>query len=622
MEIALQAAADQGALHKGEDICLFDKISFEHPYVLTEQIQHADGIETQLDTSLFNNNWEFTCTSETKRVYCSGQIRSHHTSSQVITDLLCRKMVQAERLKRSFTALSGRFTQTFNTRTIYNMIFPRVVEYKEPYLTLRHLSISDSGLEGHGTFVLEPLKSESGGRFLTTPAFLDTLLHTAGFIANTYVSPDIACICASLEHAMVSIDMSEIHGKDLQVYCCIGDIGKAFIADAYALDPQGKLIAYVEGMCFKKINLQSFKTILARSTTTVPNGKPTTPATVPKSTLRAKNVSMPKSLIQSNPSKEIQLRSAILSTICDVCGFDRDPPSSKSLEELGIDSLLVIELIDTLRKEFSRTDFSKVHVEDCKTIEDLITAIIEASETGVTSTEATPMRYTKLSPAASSREERVVSLIDGQDDLAIIVKSVFMDICGLDPTAEMGRRLCFLGVDSLMTIELVDALHSRLNINIDHAHGDISELTYQQLENLCKAQVTFDKPPSSVSESSDGMGTPSSTPEEQSSMIEEPIANMEDKANCPSTLLYHGPTESASLYMFHDGSGMSKMYGRLDNMNRDVYGISSLSFPSFVPRNTDAQTMEELASYYIKSTDLGAKSDIILGGKSIVRAIY
>ncbi|KAL7939401.1 hypothetical protein V8C35DRAFT_326452 [Trichoderma chlorosporum] len=616
MEIVLQAAAHQGALHKGEDICVFDKVSFEHPFVLTEQIQHTDGIETQLDTGLFNNNWEFTCTSKTKRAYCNGQIRSHHTSSPVTTDLLCRKMVQVERLKRSFTALSGRFMQTFSTRTIYDMLFSRVVEYKEPYLTLRHLSISDSGLEGRGTFVLEPLKSESGGRFLTTPAFLDTLLHTAGFIANTYVSPDIACICVSLEHAMVSTDMSEIYGKDIQVYCCIGDIGKAFIADAYALDPQGILIAYVEGMCFKKINLQSFKTILARSTTTVPNARPATPTAVSKPTLREKNLSMPESLIQSNPSEENRIRSAILSTICHVCGLDRDPPSSKSLEELGIDSLLLIELSDTLRNRFSRTDFSKFHIEDCKTIEDLITAIAEASETGVTSIEATPMRYTKPSPETSSYKERVVSLLDGQDDLVSIVRSVFMDVCRLDPTAEMGHRLCFLGVDSLMTIELADALRSRLNINIDHGHGDISELTYQQLEDLCKAHVTSGKPPSSVSESSYEMIAPSLTPEEQSSIIEQPIAEMEEKANCPSTLLYLNPTGRTSLYMFHDGSGLSKMYARLDNMNRNVYGISSLSFPSFVPRNTDAQTMEELASYYIKSTDLGAESDIILGGWS------
>ncbi|KAK4060472.1 uncharacterized protein Triagg1_10742 [Trichoderma aggressivum f. europaeum] len=600
MEIVLQAAAHQRALDKGEDICVFDKVSFEHPFVLTEQIQHTDGIETQLDTGLFDNDWEFTCTSKTERAYCGGQLRSHHTSSQVTTDLLCRKTVQVERLKRSFAALSGQFMQTFSTRTICSMLFPRVIECKEPYLTLRHLSISDSGLEGHGTFVLEPLQSESGGRF----------------IANTHVSPDMACICISLEHAMVSIVMSKIYGKDLQVYCCIGDIGKSFIADAYALDPQGNLIAYVEGMCFKKINLQSFKTILARSTTTVPSGRPATPASVPKPTLREKNVSMPESVIQSNTGEEMHVRSAIVSIIYDVCGLDHDPPSSKSLEELGIDSLLLIELIDTLCKKISRTDFSKFHVEDCKTIEDLITAIAEASETGVTSTEATPMQYTKLSPVVSSYDERVASAPNGQDNLATTVKSVFMDVCGLDPTAEMGHRLCFLGVDSLMTIELADALRTRLNIYIDHGHGDIAELTYQQLEDLCKAYVTSGKPPSSIPESSDEMGTPFSTPEDQGSIIEEPVADTEEKATCPSTLLYHDPTGSASLYMFHDGSGLSKMYARLDNMNRDVYGISNLSFPSFVPRNTGARTMEELASYYIKSTDLGARSDIILGGWS------
>ncbi|KAL7959085.1 hypothetical protein V8C34DRAFT_280875 [Trichoderma compactum] len=77
-----------------------------------------------------------------------------------------------------------------------------------------------------------------------------------------------------------------------------------------------------------------------------------------------------------------------------------------------------------------------------------------------------------------------------------------MDVCGLDPPAEMGHRLCFLGVDSLLTIELADALRSRLNINIDHENGDISELTYQQLEDLCKAHVTSGEPPSSVSDSS------------------------------------------------------------------------------------------------------------------------
>lgn len=625
LEIVLQAITQQGAIDTKTNVCVFENITFDHPLVYSDDGGDSSQVhvQTQLDAPS-SEMMEFSSTSHASHVLCAGRIRSLGKATQAVADhRFARKAMHAERLKRSFATESRDHMETFLSKTIYHTIFPRVVEYGEPFLTLQHLTINASGLEGYGTFRLTSFASKLDGRFVSSPVLVDTLLHAAGFIANNYATPDIACICVSVEQAMIPHDSPELYGQDLKVYCSLFDIEHSFIADAYALDDRGKIIAYIEGMCFKKMKLNSFKAHLSRAAGRTAS-RPAFPLSVPATSgsLRpATQTRLDAGLTNGVSNGQGDVSGVVRSAIREVCGGDLEPVTHTTLVELGVDSLLFIELTELLRRRFPHVDILKSELERCNTVGEIVNVVAEGSDQAFPSSDPPPLLLTTASSSASSTSGTVTpppeiqssQALDG--NLSNVIKSLFIDVCGLDPTEEEKNFvLSSLGVDSLLAIELFQELHVRLGIHIGEGHEGISNLTYRQLEDLCAP-----KTPTSHSLISSSEVSQSSPPR-----IDNKIADAEAEAEAngiakqveefPRALQRRNRQgSSSSLYMFHDGSGLCGMYSRLSSMDRDVYGIFSLDPPPFA--NAGRQTLEELAATYIERAGLVAQPDVILSGE-------
>ncbi|KAG1780668.1 thiolase-like protein [Suillus placidus] len=87
-------------------------------------------------------------------------------------------------------------SEVYTTRTLYEVVFPRVVEYSAKYHTIQSLTASTNGMDGIAQVKLPDAPRLS---FAARPIFADTLLHTAGFLAHSGHVQVIAQIVYSMQ---------------------------------------------------------------------------------------------------------------------------------------------------------------------------------------------------------------------------------------------------------------------------------------------------------------------------------------------------------------------------------------------------------------------------------------
>ncbi|KAF9631050.1 conidial yellow pigment biosynthesis polyketide synthase [Lasiodiplodia theobromae] len=584
IELALESlnssrqGESQRAFHELTDI------TFERPLVYTDDADYS------VLTTIGADGCKFQVKSDCSSPHCSG-------TAADVTDTAIEKEFtrRAAYIKRQ--RASAQFADRFSSRMIYEVVFPRVVSYSGPYLSLKEISITTSGLEGYGTFQL-PQEGVPG--FVCPPAFTDTLLHAAGFIANSKIRADEACICVQVERVTVPANNMAIYGQEMSVYCSLVECHDDIIGDAYALDDTGKVLAAVHGMHFKRLRLKAFQAHLARAIQ-----KPleaARPSHTPPVPVLA-TVSRPKS--QPSASR------AVHEKVAQVCGIEGSIDPTSSLEDLGIDSLMFIELVQTLQQEFAHLSISKADLEDCTTLLQIEQVIAGAS--GEVRGVPTPSESSEDETYASRSSS--VFPDEANSNSAEALDAFCKEICGfslhdVDPDADLAS----LGVDSLLSIELATGLASTFGIHLgDDSHAAMPALRVRQLQELvCGGEKpaaigTSPQPSSSSSAALSSLRDSNDRPPTFPPGVSEFPAELQQQSGYSG--LMNGP-----LYLFHDGSGLCNPYACLAPLDRRVRGIFALDFFGV---DTAIQRLEDLAALYIERSGLMNHTEpIVLGGWS------
>ncbi|KAI0103346.1 hypothetical protein GGR51DRAFT_573276, partial [Nemania sp. FL0031] len=481
VEVVMEALGISQGVSSNSVHLLTDMI-FESPLVYAGEIGNEHSLHTELDTKV-SNKIQFSLSSDDQH-HCSGLIARKSPSE--VADTFTRKSAFVKRQRRTLYQDSGATFDSLSSKTIYQVIFPRVVAYDRPFLTLKQLSVSDTGLEAYGTIQLDSTFLRN--RFVCHPAFIDTLLHAPGFVANMYVPTDIACICTSIENAIFP-PVQRLKEGEMVIYCTLTDVGHSIIADAYIIDSDEQVIGFIEGSCFRKIPLKSFNNHLSRTLQT----------STRKSALR---ISTPMLTGKNSPDmKDVTM-----------------PP--------------------------------------------------------------TPTSY-----------------VEGFAPM----KSLFLDTCGIEiEPGMMDLTLGTLGVDSLLSIELSNELRERFGFLVD---DNISDLTFNRLQESFTAntQISNDIPESPLPPARVEIPTPKSV-----TLV---TPNENDDLRRAIQRQSRGPPK-CHTYLFHDGSGHCSFYSRISDMNRNMTAIFSPDSP------TGAERLEDLASLYIKRTNLGDEQEVVVGGWS------
>ena len=608
MEVGLEALATLDQSNSSSCMKVFENLNFDRPLIYSEELQAgaAFDIRTEIDT---DKHREFTVrtSSDDHQLHFSGRLSQ--SSPDSLSENMAVKQAYVKRQLLSFKQESSSFPlETLSSRTIYEVIFPRVVDYADPFLTLKKLTISSSGLEGYGSFQLMP--SALDGRFICPPAFVDTLLHAAGFMANTSVTPDIACICTHVDRAVLPSGPPDTFKQEMRIYCSLLDIGHTVVADAYALNEKNDVVGFVEGMSFKKLQLKGFIAHLSRMTKSSNPAQAHTPATA---ALLASEETHSTTYTKKapHPDETYNVEATVRTMLKEVCGINGEHASG-SLDEMGVDSLLNIELAQAIQNRFPSAEVSKTGLENCSTVEELV----ETVNQGLKHPEFTPESVlpgltrdnspVSMTPGTATPSETSIS--PEIAEVAPELESLFKETCGLNLSDDEKKHpLITLGVDSLLSIELSHELRARFGLSVDEDQDSISSLTFRQLEDLYKKKLSPgpsvpSSPSLSPGKQQDQIDLATQTPPKtQNLQFPQPLQKQQSGASRPE------------LFLFHDGSGLCSMYSKLKKLNLTVNGIFSLDAVSPDPA---VNSMEDLAMAYIRAGNLSAKEEIILGGKS------
>ena len=97
----------------------------------------------------------------------------------------------------------------------------------------QELKVSSSNLDRFDTFKLPNLPTEA---HIVPPAFTDTLLHAAGFMANLSVESEEICICSHVDQVEVFFEALDFD-KTFAIYCNIfDDVRGSIPADVFVRD--------------------------------------------------------------------------------------------------------------------------------------------------------------------------------------------------------------------------------------------------------------------------------------------------------------------------------------------------------------------------------------------------
>jgi acyl carrier protein/ubiquinone/menaquinone biosynthesis C-methylase UbiE len=338
-----------------------------------------------------------------------------------------------------FTSSDNKMLQTLHCRMIYNA-FSRVVSYSPEYQGMKRISIQDNGLEGYAKVKLE--KSTSG-LFCVHPFLQDCFLQVAGFVANVsdLCQFDEVLLATKVEEAQfLSQDISE--SDNLDVYTNLIMVDKEnVIGDVYILSKTGNMVGKIGGAHFKKMRTPTLKGILEMSVRQ--SGQPVatpsravSPAVAQRSTIIKGTSSQAPQFTKGNQENQ----DFVVKVVADCLGVAENTVSNEaSLIEMGIDSLMSIELIAKLQSFVPNTKLSSSLFMDCLTIGEVKQYLAALSPPTVNGTSIVNEH------AVSIKNNITLSQIRG-----IIAEALGVEAAEIDPDTQLAE----LGVDSLMSIEL------------------------------------------------------------------------------------------------------------------------------------------------------------------------
>ncbi|KAL6711554.1 polyketide beta-ketoacyl-synthase [Coniothyrium glycines] len=592
LEASLSVKAEQGRYHS------LTNISFDKPLVYSKVVSDKD-----IFTEIATTDLSVRILSDEGANHFSGSLAT--LSDDRITQDLARRASYIKRQRGSIV-----FKECLSRRMIYDIVFVRVVAYSDPYISIKELSIAPSGLEAFGSFQI-PASGHDG--FVCPPVFTDTLLHAAGFVANTKIRSNEVCICVKVDRIIVpsSLVDSAIY-QEMGIYCDLLEYTDEYIiGDAYALDGNGSIVACAEGIHFKKLRLESFKRHLAHMVTKPGNehqGSVIAPASNQNklgserrsgsSSISTIGVVSPQAASEKIPDLG-GMRSNLYQCISEVCGVSRDViRGNTNLSDIGVDSLMMIELTTMLQRQCSTIRLHELDLERCENVEQieellksLGTLVVDHAPSGdrtpdLSTGKSTPRSDTSASPQSVER-----------------LNEFFQRVCGLSlQEVDKTMSLASFGVDSLLSIELVSELNRAFGIQVDDSV--VCEMSVDALEDVILSKGTE----SPMQQKTSAVGDDHIGFEPDSSIL-----NEADVAPSCLQVVDKIGAGTAPLYLFHDGSGLCKVYSRIAHLGREVWGVPSIDFLNV---DRSITTLEELASRYITQLKLAEKEKVILGGWS------
>lgn len=551
-----------------------------------------------------------------QHVHCTGFFQRREKGS-VSTKL----QLHAGHIQRVKTSLLNPVTDTYHetlrTRTIYDLIFPRVVQYSKLYQVISTMTIDERNGEAIATIRIP--KEQADRSFVAQPVFVDALLHAAGFLINSRAPSSDAYICSQVDSTKLLSDLDS--SATYEIYCTTSPASDGLIlADAWAVQVgnSSKVVAHIKRMRFSRVRLSSLQKSLTRTVESFQINVPSPPAQFLKPSDSCSRPVTPATL--GSPFRVVQ-RAATPSTMSSVTAvnpFANDPsfdilklvaevsdvplanirPTS-NMVDLGIDSLLWIEFIGQLKLIAPGHSFEVHDLMLCETVGELISKV---SKVGHQSTIALKKMasFSSFSTPRSLRPvheiPRMHTPIYDKSSSLTTVKDIIGKVLEIPASSLRGNAsLDALGLDSLGSIEALHELQEQFKVDLPH--------------DLFRECPTIDAVEAYVSHLLE-LGPATQAKDIQPSTASATV--------CESYLLplQKIQTNAKPLFLVHDGSGLSNCYSLIGELGRPLWGISN---PKLLTGEAFSGGIPEMAmNYATQIRAVASDKGCILGGEYIV----
>ena len=601
----LGLAAGKSSTPSTSEIFVLSELEFTKPFVyLHSSRQTLVTVATTINDGLGIFN---VCSKATRdgegELHCRGMYLFETTDETILSGLSSAYEEVAHCIS-SLTSTSrdgvqGRGKEVFSRRTVYDLLFPRVVVYSKDYQTIQSFTVSPDSTEGYAT--LRVPFDRDRGRFTVHPIFFDSVLQVAGFLANMQGGIRDVYICDAVDTVRILVGAVD-DDAEYGAYCKSTGFAEGgvdvvvcevvVVKLGAGVEEAPEVVVQAKGVRFKKLQLDSLVRRL-KPVSVVPVSTDTTsqamspPSRPPIGRAKAASFSMsdfpPLTKIPADHTPEV------IKIIATACGVDSVivTPSS-DLRSLGVDSLLLMEITHKLQKS-SAISFrcSPSALAFCHTVADLISLIPSRPGSPIV---ARKRASSTVSLLAISEEENIHCLL--ADTLGVEQNKIGVT-----------DDLWLHGLDCLLATEVLRALKEEFNVSLPQDFFENYRTVAQVQGQIWQhsAGNTSHAPTRSHSNSSRSP-IPS-------------LVSVGSIASVDSCVLVRGtyPPTSASaapLFMIHDGSGLIGSYERIDGIGRPFYAIKD---PYFGTREswTDVTSMgREYAQLIAGQSD----GPIILGG--------
>ncbi|TFY63793.1 hypothetical protein EVJ58_g3045 [Rhodofomes roseus] len=544
-------------------------ITYEAPLVYASHRLSTVRVEISSKGAEGGFNAQFVIHSAVSRTrgpwqsHCTGSVYADLSDS--IKERLSRFQDKIQECIESLR-IGARDSRTLYASTIYEGAFSRVVDYSNLFRTIKVITIRCDGADA---YALAQSPTADTGQYIVHPVFMDTLLHTAGFLLNHESDADgHIFVCSHVQTVVVLPDFlrpSAMFG----VYCQIGYLSQTMaIADAYAIDLEGgsgQVFAHMGKIQFRRLSVTGFKAILSMSVDESFHRLPPFPA----------------SDTPGSSTQLLSVQACILQLVARMCDIPLDHVNPESrLKYLGVDSLMSIELIGRLNDTYSSLNMDPRTLGNLERISDLVDFVEQRIF----------LQADASHDSGLPDDARRGSIPSATRVTAEYVKSVLAGVLDIPPE-KLGddEHLDRLGLDSLSSIEVRHALSTAYGYRIP-------------LDVFARCKTVKDL--SSVLAGCAACSRPSANPSVDLGVGTSPF------------LLQDSEHQTATpLVLIHDGSGMVHPYMRLGDLGRCVWGIHN---PKLSTGDEWKGGIPEIAEYYASliSAALDADRPCILGGWS------
>ena len=345
-----------------DDVLALAEIQFSHPLVY--DAENPVKVRTTINFHPPGGKYAGTFTissvkpgQEQGTSHCTGCIQRR--AKDIAEGKLQLHRSSIERKVAAFHATDGPIPETYRTRTIYDLVFPRVVQYSKPYQVIEAMSLDSEGVEAIATMKLPD--DHHRGPFVMQPVFVDTLLHAGGFVINRAAGANEAFICSQVDSAKMIYDIDFSAGYDIYTSIQKGHDG-VVMADAWAMESTGRMrvVAHLKRMRFQRLRINSLHRLLAAATGhhATPAKKevaaPTARQSMPIETASRPSFNKHKSSLSTATTVvegSFDVSTEVFRLVASVSGVPMDDLTMQSdLADLGVDSLMWIELVGHLAK--------------------------------------------------------------------------------------------------------------------------------------------------------------------------------------------------------------------------------------------------------------------------------